>query len=160
MNTINIADLLSELSAAIYERRLGYLAVTGTLTDWRRHRSGTASGQLVAGNPPIARLRLHADRPAAAAIAATLADAGHAASEPATVVARGQVVLDRRWGLQLEVGTIDLEAGGPDEGEGDEIPRDNHRTRWPEHVDAIGLIDPIDGEDARTDVIAVLGAHP
>ena len=37
MTPIAVEALLAQIGAAIYNQRLGYLAVTGTLTDWRRH---------------------------------------------------------------------------------------------------------------------------
>ena len=158
MNTITVDELLSQIAAAIYDRRLGYLAVTGTLTDWRRHRYGEQRQRRTRHRQPThrppapprqqARRRRHRDR---------LAHAGHDPARPTTAIAHGQMCPAPRWGLQLEVGTIDLITPTPTESPTLPRTRDNHRGRWPDHIDTIGLVDPIDGEDARTDVLAVLG---
>ncbi len=65
MNPIDVDTLITQIAAAIYDRRLRYLAVSGTLSDWRRHRYGSGSGELVTGSPPTA-IRLHANQHATA----------------------------------------------------------------------------------------------
>ena len=155
MTPIAVDTLLAQIAAAIYNQRFGYLAVTGTLTDWRRHRHGSGTGELVTGSPPTARLRLRATKHAAHAIDIGFRDAGYNPARPTAVTVHGQVVLHPRWGLQLDLSTIDVHTGQSD-ARAAAAPANNHRARWPSDVATIGLVDPIDGEDARTDVLAVL----
>ena len=109
MTPLAVDTLLTQIAAAIYNQRLGYLAVTGTLTDWRRHRHGTATGELVTGSPPIARLRLRANTHAAHAIDIGFDRAGYDPERPTTATVHGQIVLHPRWGLQLDLSTIDVQ---------------------------------------------------
>src|SRR5687768_15082835 len=92
----SVDDVLDRVGAAIYDARLGYLAVTGVLTDWRRHRYGSGSGELVAVNGnTLTRLRLHANPHAATAIDCSFGDAGYDPATPAPATAHGQIVLHR-----------------------------------------------------------------
>ncbi len=158
MTPVAVDTLLTQIAASIYNQRFGYLAVTGTLTDWRRHRHGSATGELVTGSPPTARLRLRANKHAAHAIDIAFDQAGYDPARQTAATVHGQIVLHPRWGLQLDVSTIDVQPIEPDvDPAAPAAPADNHRPlHWPAHVDTIGLVDPIDGEDARTDVLAVL----
>lgn len=157
MTPIAVESLLTQIAAAIYNERLGYLAVNGTLTDWRRHRHGTGTGELVAGTPPTARLRLRANRHAAHAISIGFDEIGYNPAHSVAVTAHGQIALHPRWGLQLDVSTIDVhDTPTPDSVGAIASSAPNRRTPWPTHIDTVGLVDPVDGEDARTDVLAVL----
>lgn len=153
--TYAVDELLTHVAAAIYDRRLGYLAATGILTGWRRHRYGSGSADLTT-NDGAARLRLHANTHAAAVIDATFGDAGYDPDQPAHVTAHGQLVLHPRWGLQLDTSTIDLHQPRRTPHTPPAVTVDNHTTRWPSQIDTVGLVDPIDGDDARHDVLAVL----
>jgi hypothetical protein len=158
----SVDEVLDRIAAAIYDSRLGYLAVSGVLTDWRRHRYGSGSAELVAvDSNAIVRLRLHANPHAAAVIDSTFGDADYDPSTPAAATAHGQIVLHRRFGLQLDTATIDLHQQ-PHRGLAASAMTtlDNHASRWPPHIDTIGLVSPIDGDDARLDVLAVLAPCP
>ena len=109
----SVEDLLGDVAAVLYRARFGFLAVTGTLTDWRIHRHGTASAELVAGNPPTDRLKLWANKHTAGAIADSFTDAGYDPAQPTAATAYGQLSIDRRWGLRLQLARIDLAATNP-----------------------------------------------
>jgi Exonuclease VII, large subunit len=154
----SVEELLGEIAAALYRARFGFLAVTGTLTDWRVHRHGTASAELVAGNPPTDRLKLWANKHTAGAIADSFTDAGYDPAQPTGATAYGQLSIDRRWGLRLQLARVDLATAADPAG-----PRrpsngrsDNHTARWPARITTIGMIDPEHGDDARGDVFGVL----
>jgi exodeoxyribonuclease VII large subunit len=161
-SSIAVDDLLAELAAAIYDRQLGWLAVTGTLSDWHRHRYGSGSGELTVGHPPTARLRLHANRHAAAAIDCGFGAVGYDPTTPAAATAHGQVLLHPCWGLQLDTTTItlhrvaDVVATRSDPSAGERYAGGDAARRWPPRVDTIGLVAPVDGDDARTDVLVTL----
>jgi exonuclease VII large subunit len=81
---------------------------------------------------------------------------------PAAATAHGQVLLHPTWGLQLDTTTITLHGAaeiaerdnGPSAGE--RYAAGNPARWWPARVDTIGLVVPVDGDDARTDVLATL----
>jgi hypothetical protein len=153
----SVEELLGEVAAALYRARFGFLAVTGTLTDWRIHRHGTASAELVAGSPPTDRLKLWANSHNARAIADSFADAGYDPAQPSAATAYGQLSIDRRWGLRLQLARIDLAATNPGGARRSaNAGRDNHKTHWPVRITTIGMIDPEHGDDARGDVFGVL----
>lgn len=159
MKPVAVDALLNQIAATIYDRRFGYLAVTGTLTDWRRHRYGSATAELVTGSPPTARLRLRANPHAARAIDIGFEHAGYDPARPVSVTVHGQIALHPRWGLQLDLSNIDLDHTPSDQmPTAPTTPSDKHDVPWPTHIDTVGLVDPIDGDDARHDVLAVL-AH-
>lgn len=149
-----VDELLDELAVVVYRARLGHLAVTGTLTDWRTHRYGTASAELVVGAPPTARLRVWANKPTAAAIAESFDDIGHDPMQPVEVVAYGQIQVDHRWGLRLQVSHF--EPADTSRPEDLPIATANHAMPWPARTGTIGLVDPEHGDDARSDVLATL----
>lgn len=99
MTPIAVDALLAQIAAAIYNQRLGYLAITGTLTDWRRHRHGSGTGELVTSSPPTARLRLPANNHAAHAIDIAFSHAGYDPARARAATVHGQIALHPRWGL-------------------------------------------------------------
>lgn len=156
VTTRRVDELLDELADVVARARLGHIAVAGTLTDWRTHRYGTASAELVVGNPPTSRLRLAANKPTAHAIGQVFDEADYDPAQPVNVTAYGHVQVDARWGLRLQLARLEFANPGKQAGTPREVGGGNHAVRWPAHIETIGLVDPEHGDDARADVLAVL----
>jgi exonuclease VII large subunit len=153
MTDHTVDALLATLDVMI--RSTGAVTVTGELTGWRTHRSGTATAELTCGQPLTARIRVAARRYAAASATGELADAGRTTTAPGRVSIYGHIVIHPRWGLQLtllRLRCIDDTPAAAD----DNLARPNTALTWPRLIATIGLLAPAGGDDARADVIAHL----
>ena len=133
MTARSVAELLAELAEVVRRHQFGLIELSGVLTDWRTHRSGFATGELTSGGQQ-ARLRVVAGRYAAASVHGELAEAGRSASAPGAVVAYGHLVIDPRWGIQLEL--LRLHCTGADAPNQASVARANQALTWPTMVTA------------------------
>ena len=145
--SITVDELYNKLRDLIRGNGLGLLELDGTLHDWTIRRGNIATGDLTTST---ARLRLYASQHAARSAIGDLADAGYDGTGRIPVTAIGHLVIDPKWGLQL-----DLKRLRPHQAPTSinvARPAPNTELTWPTTITTIGLIAPSGGDDAVADV--------
>lgn len=155
--SITVDELYERLTALIRSNGLGLLELDGKLHDWTIRRGKIATGELVTSN---ARLRVYANRHAARSAVGELDDVGYDPDKDSSVAvtAIGHLVVDPKWGLQLDLKRLRPRAGVTVVDLGRPAP--NIDLAWPDHIGAIGLVAPSGGTDAVADVHTHLDPRP
>lgn len=149
--SITVDQLYTKLTDLIRTNGLGLLELDGTLHDWTIRRGNIATGDLTTAT---ARLRVYANQHAARSAIGDLADAGFDGTGKIPVTAIGHLVLDPKWGLQLDLKRLRPHQAHTSVDLGRPAP--NADLSWPATITTIGLIAPAGGDDALADVHAHL----
>ena len=128
MTAVTVDTLLAQIAAAIYDRRFGFLAVTGTLTDWRRHRHGTGTGELVDRQPTLGEAATSRQQTRRPRHRHRLQPRRSRPDRPTERHRHGQIVLHPRWGLQLDLSTLEVHPTEPVEHGDASTYTGNHRA--------------------------------
>lgn len=151
--SITVDQLYTKLTHLIRTNGLGLLELDGTLHDWTIRRGNIATGDLTT---TTARLRIYANQHATRSAIGDLADAGFDGSRKIPVTAIGHLVVDPKWGLQLDLKRLRPHHAHTSVDLGRPAP--NADLAWPATITTIGLIAPAGGDDALADVHAHLDA--
>lgn len=151
--SITLDTLYERLTDLICSNGLGLLELDGQLHEWTIRRGNIATGELVS---PDARLRVYANRHAAQSAIGELDDVGYDPDTNASVAvtAIGHLVLDPKWGLQLDLKRLRPTANATVADAARPTP--NAHLPWPAQVATVGLVAPSGGHDAVADVHAHL----
>jgi hypothetical protein len=158
MTPRTVGELTDELVDTIRTHAFGLVAISGVLHGWKIFRSGIATGELVEHGTGARRLRIFALRHHAKSADEELSDIGWVDGDARPVTVHGHVVYDPRWGLQIQLLRLSVEHADHDLPDYSTRDRPNALLPWPTTIDAVGLVAPSGGDDARADVETVLAA--